>query len=53
MSAFILSATDFGDLINSRRVKRCDLEARNVRFMDTGGTRHIQQLLERALARTE
>lgn len=47
LSAFILSATDFGDLINSHRIKRCDLEARNVLFMDTGGTRYIQQLLER------
>ena len=47
LNAFILSETDFGDLINARQINRADLEARNVLFMDKGGDHYIRQLIER------
>jgi hypothetical protein len=45
LNAFILSETEFGDLINSQRIDRSDLEARNVLFMEASGTNYLQRLL--------
>jgi hypothetical protein len=44
LDAFILSETDFGDLLNSRRLNRADLEARNVLFMEKSNSDYIDQL---------
>jgi Type III restriction enzyme, res subunit len=44
LNAFILSETDFGDLINSRRLDRSELEARNVLFMEAKGLSYIDSL---------
>lgn len=49
LNAFILSETDFGDLLNSRRLNRADLEARNVLFMEKSNSSYIDQLF-RAIA---
>jgi len=47
LNAFILSETDFGDLINSRRVNRADLEARNVLFMERTGAAYLTEMFAR------
>jgi hypothetical protein len=46
LNAFILSETNFGDLINTSRVNRADLEARNVLFMEASGTSYIDRMIE-------
>ncbi|WP_295525980.1 DEAD/DEAH box helicase family protein [Novosphingobium sp. Chol11] len=47
LNAFILSETDFGDLINSQRVNRPDLEARNVLFMERSGAAYLTEMFAR------
>lgn len=50
LSAFILSATRYKDLINIKGVSsQSDLEARNVLFMDAGGDTYMKILVERML----
>jgi hypothetical protein len=46
LNAFILSETNFGDLINTSRVNLADLEARNVLFMEASGTSYIDRMIE-------
>ena len=46
LSAFILSETAFGDLLNvGSGVTKADLEARNVLFMDTGRDAYLSKLV--------
>jgi hypothetical protein len=50
LSAFILSFTRFGDLINaSGTTTKSDLEERNVLFMDDDGPVYLGKLLSKTL----
>lgn len=49
LDAFILSETDFGDLINAGRVSRSDLEARNVLFMENNGMAYLERMFAKLL----
>ena len=46
LNAFILSVTDFGDLLNVT-YKQEDLEDRNVLFMNEGGSVYLRKMFER------
>ncbi|MBN8893198.1 MAG: hypothetical protein J0H91_23190 [Rhodospirillales bacterium] len=51
LSAFILSFTRIGDLINApETTAKSDLEDRNVLFMDDGGPVYLGKLLSKAIA---
>lgn len=50
LNAFIMSETEFGDLLNSRRLNRADLEARNVLFMEKSNSSYIDQLFRAIVA---
>lgn len=47
LNAFILSETDFGELINSNRIKQVELEERNVLFMGSTGNQYLNQMLQK------
>jgi len=50
LNAFILSPTNFGDLLNvGDKIKKDDLESRHVLFMEDGGDRYLAKMLAAVL----
>lgn len=44
LNAFILSPTDFSELLNIGATKKADLESRHVLFMEDGGTHYLEKM---------
>jgi hypothetical protein len=49
LNAFILSETEFGNLLNSRQLNRADLEAQNVLFMEKSSSIYINQMFKKII----